>query len=262
MKRLGNPAYRRLGVQGLPWGLGLARSTNYLNKVLRPNPVVGYDPSSLIQFLPQSEPGGAVSYDRSGEGNNGAYTAVTLGQPGVPGIGMTSALYDGATSYNHFHSAGYAADFNELTGTVIQWLKAEAAMWVDGLWRDSLMIRADGNNRIFIVNTAVNNRMRGYYVAGGVAAFADWFGDGRTDWFTATITWNKPLDELKFYIDGIQSGATINGLGVWAGPLDANYQIIGAGSLAPLEVWQGNINPCLTYSSVLSQPEIAYLSAP
>ena len=77
---------------------------SYLDKVL------SVDPSSLVGLWLQNEGSGAVSFDSSGLGHNGAYTAVNLGQPGVPGMGMSSAGYDGLTSFNNIYSAALAND--------------------------------------------------------------------------------------------------------------------------------------------------------
>ena len=82
----------------------------YIYKVLTADEASGYDPSSLIGFWPQNELSGGVSIDHSGLGHDGAYTGVTLGQPGVPGMGMTSPFYDGANDFNNIYSAGLAND--------------------------------------------------------------------------------------------------------------------------------------------------------
>lgn len=65
---------------------------------------------NLVGLWAQNELAGGVSIDYSGHGYDGAYTAVTLGQPGVPGLGMSAAGYDGATSFNNIYSAGFAND--------------------------------------------------------------------------------------------------------------------------------------------------------
>ena len=73
----------------------------YIYKVLTADEESGYDPSGLIQFLPQNELAGGVSIDHSGLGHHGAYTGATLGQPGVPGMGMTSAGFDGLNDFDN-----------------------------------------------------------------------------------------------------------------------------------------------------------------
>jgi len=68
--------------------------------------VSGYLPSAygaLVQSLgpiaywPMDEQSGTVAVDQSGNGRNGAYTAVTLGQPGM-GDGRTAASFDASSA--------------------------------------------------------------------------------------------------------------------------------------------------------------------
>ncbi len=82
----------------------LGVGTSYIDKVL------GIEPANLVGLWPQNESVGSVSLDKSVHMHNGAYTDVTLGQPGVPGSRMTSAGYNGATSLNNIHTAGFAND--------------------------------------------------------------------------------------------------------------------------------------------------------
>lgn len=77
---------------------------SYIDKVL------GIEPANLVGLWPQNESSGSVSLDKSVHRHHGAYTGVTLGQPGVPGMGYTSPLYDGANDYNNIYSAGLAND--------------------------------------------------------------------------------------------------------------------------------------------------------
>ncbi|MCK4788393.1 MAG: hypothetical protein KAV87_31930 [Desulfobacteraceae bacterium] len=85
-------------------------SMGYINKVLKPNSSIGYDPSSLVGFWPQNEKSGLVSIDHSGLGHHGAYQGVDLGRAGVPGMGMTSPFYDGVNDFNNIYGAGLAND--------------------------------------------------------------------------------------------------------------------------------------------------------
>ena len=46
--------------------------------------------------------------------------------------------------------------------------------------------------------------------------------------FCIGLTWDKAGDAVKFFVNGIQSGATATGLGVFAGALSSTQTIIGA----------------------------------
>lgn len=72
--------------------------------------VRGVRPDRLVSLWPQNEPLGHGISTEVIRGYHGAYTNVTLGQTGLQGTGMTSAGFDGATSYNNIHTAGLAND--------------------------------------------------------------------------------------------------------------------------------------------------------
>ena len=146
----------------------------------------------LIQFLPQNELSGGVSIDYSGLGHNGAYTAVTLGQAGVPGMGMSSAGYDGATSFNNVHSAGLVAAFDGTKGSLLTWIKVSAAgVWIDGANRYVANLTADANNLLFIRKTNTNNQIRWQYSARGIAETVFLVTAGPTGYVPVGMTWDK-----------------------------------------------------------------------
>src|SRR3990167_4218733 len=82
--------------------------------------VLNVRPDKLVGYWPMWEPSGAVSYDLSGQGNNGAYTAVTLAQRGM-GDGRTCPLFNGSNSMNNVYSAGLNSDFNNQELTLMLW---------------------------------------------------------------------------------------------------------------------------------------------
>ena len=263
MKRLGDPSFGRLGIQGVPWGFGRLIAKGYIRKVLTPNPAVGYDPSSLIGFWPQNELAGGVSIDYSGLGHNGLYTGVTLGQPGVPGMGMTSPFYDGANDYNNVYSASLNTEFDGAEGTLILWARVAAGAWTDGVLRRLLTIGVDGNNRILLFKSNVNNNFQFTYSAGGTTETQGTAALSNLDYACYAITWSKsalPTGEVRYYIAGVPSGAMDTGLGVWVGNLAANTAVIGAASTGPAAVWSGGVAPALLYNTAKTPAEIAYLS--
>lgn len=64
-------------------------------------------PQNLIGYWPMWEGNGVVSFDNSPNGYDGAYTGVTLAQPGI-GDGRYSAFFDGVNDFNNIYSAGLA----------------------------------------------------------------------------------------------------------------------------------------------------------
>ena len=235
----------------------------YIHKVLNPDPESGYDPSSLIGFWPQNEASGGVSFDHSGLDHHGAYTGVTLGQPGVPGMGMTSPFYDGANDFNNIYSLALNAAINGSEGTLLQWAKVNsAAEWTDGVQRFVCNLTDDVQNRIMIRKSAANNNVDFLYEAGNILELHSEGGITSVNWMVVALTWSAADDEVNSYIDAVLLNTDV-GLGVWAGGgFGATTTVIGAEITTPATVWHGNIGPSLLYAVALTQPAIAYLSTP
>lgn len=237
-----------------------ATFAGYIFKVLNSNSSTGYDPSSLIGFWPQNESVGIISSDYSGFGHNGAYVAITLGQSGVPGMGFTSAFYNGAASYNNIYSAQLAAAFNGNEGTILAWLKMNAlATWTDGIRRDIVMILANGNNFVTFRKAAANNRIEFYYSAGGVLETISLLGASDVDWIPAAITWSKSADRVKAYWNNSEVLPDRNTLGIWAGLPAITTTLIGASTTAPTFEFHGWLGPVLLYTEALTLTELQYL---
>ena len=253
MRRLGQPDYRRLGLGGPPWGLG-PLSLKYARKVL------SVERASLISDLPLWEQAGSVARDFTGNGRNGASVGVTLGEPGI-GDGRTSYGFDGANDYVNWYSAGLAAAFNGAEGTLgPMWFKMPAAAWTDGLVRAS-NIGADGTNYVRLQKAAANGTVAFIYSAGTIQSRTK-SGLSTTDWFSMTITWKKSDDEVKPYWNGVQEGATLNGLGIWAGAPAATRCVIGAALTTPTFPFLGNIQHVPLRNKALTPAQVAYLSKP
>ena len=229
----------------------------YLNKVL------SIESDSLIGVWLQNELSGSVSFDRSGQGNNGAYTGVTLGQPGVPGMGLTSPLFDGANDFNDIYSAELNADFDGAEGTLLAWAKvANAGVWEDSTQRRISTIQVDTENKLYITRTTINNQIQFVYEAGNVQEIQSTSALSNLDFACYAMTWSKSGDAAKYYIAGAASGVTDTGLGTWVGNLVNTGTVMGAGSTAPAQVWSGNIGPVALWNKALTAAQIAYASTP
>lgn len=227
----------------------------YRDRVLKTDP---------IGYWVQDEAGGAVSYDMvtqfSGGARNGTYVGVTLGQPGI-GDGRTAPLFDGALDYNDIYSASLAAAFNGAEGTLMAWARVfNVGVWTDGVLRDIALLFADANNFVVIQKSAVDNRASAQYTASGTVQLRNVaLVSPPTVAFPFAITWSALADEVRVYIDGIQQGATMNGLGVWAGVLAATNTTIGAASTAPILVWNGYIAHAAVWDRPLAPAEVLSL---
>ena len=91
---------------------------------------------------------------------------------------------------------------------------------------------------------------------GGVNKSAVLGGQSMTDWFHFAMTYDSTADELKFWIDGVQSGATLTLNGAWAGALSATEVTIGANSTIPGSVWDGWLAYAAIWTKALTPAEV------
>ena len=253
-KKLGEPGQLPQSKLGSP-----VQMQPYSNKILRTRP------GNLIQYLmvdePLEVPAVAVAIDSSPEENDGAYTAVTLGQPGI-GDGRTAGVFDGATSFLNSYSGAFNADFDGQEFTIFGWGKVSSAgVWVDATERRLRRLLVDGNNRITVRKSTVNDQLDFLYAAGGTLKVISSVSLAATlGCFSWAGTVSLVADEMKFYLNGVQVGATLTGLGTWVGALDAAQTIIGAASTIPVQVWLGTIAHNPTWNAALNADEILELS--
>lgn len=233
-------------------GGGVLDTLAYTNKVLATSP---------IAYWPMAEPSGAVALDESNNSRPGAYTAVTLGQAGI-GDGRTSPLFDGTNSYNNVYTASLAGAFSGAEGSFLIWGKVNSAgVWTDGINRRMILFQVDANNRIGINKAVANNEVDWLYVAGGTSKSAGVTTFSPTTYFTIGLTWSKAADQIKFYVNGAQSGATVTGLGVFAGALSVTQTIIGSlNTGAAAQVWSGTMAHAAVWNTPLTAAQMAALA--
>lgn len=218
-----------------------------------------------IAYWIQDERVGTVSYDwvrrSQGSDQDGAYTGVTLGEPGI-GDGRTSPYFDGVNDFNNVFTATLQGRFNGVEGTAMAWARvANSGVWTDGADRYIVNLRVNAGNNLFIRrNGANNNRIRWRYEAGGIARTVDLTGPNHTDWFFVALTWSASAGatgEVRAYYNGVQTGAIQVALGAWAGNLAAGNTVIGAYSTAPANVWHGYIAHCAVWNRALTPQELS-----
>lgn len=234
--------------------LPFSRPISYAEKV------GGIAASNLIAYWPMSEASGTTALDISGNGRNGAYTAVTLGQTGI-GDGRTAASFDGSTSFNNVYSASLAGAFSGQEGTFSIWLRVSGSgVWTDGITRRAILFLVDSSNRVGIHKAVANNEIDFLYVAGGTSKTGGVTSFSPTGWAHFALTWSLAADELKFYVNGAQSGATQTGLGTFAGALSSTQTIIGSLSTPAAQVWSGFLAHAAVWNTPLSAAQILTLA--
>ena len=177
---------------------------------------------------------------------------------------MSAAGYDGATSFNNIYSASLNAQFNGAEGTLLVWDRVSGAgVWTDASQRNLATLQVNATNKINIRRTAANNTIGFQYVAGGATESQNTGALSNLDYAAYAITWSKsalPTGEVRYYINGVASGATDTGLGAFVGNLANNTTVIGASITTPANVFLGDIAPVLLYNEAKSPAEVAYLS--
>ncbi len=229
-------------------------SSGYREKVLSTGP---------IAYWMQAESSGSVSIDDvNSPAQDGAYTGVTLGQPGI-GDGRTSPFYDSANDFNNVFSASLQGAFNPSEGTLMCWIRVfNAAIWTDGLRHYACLFGADGaTNVAYIRKSTANNTIDFVYAANGTVEIVSPAGITSTDFIQAAITWSVAADEVRAYLDGAQVGVTQNGLGVWVGAFNAVRAVFGStagsGAFTP---WGGNLAHGIPWDRPLAPAEVARLA--
>lgn len=235
--------------------LGADPSMAYTSKVVALAPI-GYWP--LAEAI-----GSTVVVDESGNGRNGVYKAAgepILAQTGI-GDGRTSALFDGSNDFANVYTAGLSGAFNSAEGTIAIWFKVSAAgVWTDATARRSMFLQVDVNNRIRFEKTTTNNQLAGVYIAGGTTSTVLFTTAGPAGWTHLALTWSKSADQMKFFVNGTQQGATQSGLGVWAGALSASGVTLGAATTAATQPTAGYLAHAAVWASVLTPTQIATLA--
>jgi hypothetical protein len=119
-----------------------------------------------------------------------------------------------------------------------------------------IYLAVDANNRVSLVKSNSNNEVDYLYVAGGTSKTGGVTSFSPTTYFHVAMTWSKSADAVKFYVGGVQSGATATGLGVFAGSLATTTTLIGAISQAPANVWNGLMADGAVFNRALSASEV------
>jgi hypothetical protein len=213
--------------------------------------------TDLIGFWIQDETSGATAEDSSAEGNDGAYTGVTLADATY--LGRPVPRYDGVNDVLDVDSAGLDADFDGREGALIVPARVfNSGVWTDGNNRTLAQFRVDAQNRLYITSPADDKSILYRYEANGTSeSYTHTTED--TDWARYGMTWSHSADEVAYYANGSRLFAD-TGLGAWAaGALVV--ATIGAFSAAPAGVWNGWIGPVPLWATALSRSVMERLTA-
>jgi hypothetical protein len=226
-------------------------NVQYMQRVLAADP---------IAYWMQDEKQGGVSYDmvtaRIDGARNGAYTGVTLGQPGIRD-GRTSPLFDGANDYNDVLTASLTAAFDGTEGSLMIWARVSGAgVWADGAERRYIAFEGVGDFILFRKDVAANSMLLIYNDSVGAKSQA--IATSTLDWFNIMMTWSQTANQTIYYFDGVQQGA-IDACAGWGVGLTVRA-VIGAGNTIPSVVWDGYLAHVAVWDRPLAPAEIASLA--
>ena len=211
-----------------------------------------------IQHIRFNEPSGTSAVDWSGNGLNGAYSNVTLGQTGPREDKCAS--FNGTNSFCNLHSAGLASAFSAAAGFVMIVAKVSGAgVLTDGTLRVLTQLRADTSNRIRLFRNTGNNAFVLDYTAGGTASQVP-VTITTSDWFQLILTWDTTADEVKGYLNETQQGSTLSSLGTWSGAINAAYCTHGANDIAGNNSWDGYLAVGIIGNAALTQAQVTALA--
>lgn len=208
--------------------------------------------ANLIGYWRGTEASGTAIVDVSGQGNNGTYTGVALGNPGI-GDGLSCPRFDGVGDYGTLFSAGLAAGFNGQEGTLTCWVRNENFN-VTGVQR-VCTFAADANNIVRIYKNSTAKTIAFQHYVNPASVFIQQINYNPAGWAHLALTWSRSANQVKAFIDGAQIGTTQAGIGLWAGALATAYW--GADTNTPTLCWNGWLCHLALWNAVLTPTEIA-----
>lgn len=217
--------------------------------------------ANLVAMWRLNEATGTVAVD-SKSALNGAYTGTyTLDQAGL-GDGSKSTLFSGGRISLATPITGIDAAMEDKSrGSILTWSKvANAGVWTDGITRSMIEIGADANNRVLLYKNNSSNIVSAVFSSGGVSKFPGLASFSPITWYSTGITWDIPLDKMRFFVNGLQMGSDYTGLGAWVGNLSASWTAIGeVSSSGGSNNFLGNLAPIALWNRALTVSQMAYV---
>ena len=175
--------------------------------------------SALIGYYPLDEASGAVVYDRSGNGRNGAYVnSPTLSNLLAPS-GKLAPLFTGAsTQYINLVTSGLQTAWPGQEGSVSFWTKADsAARWDNATDTHLFVASVNGSNAVAIHHQGVTAKsIRATYTAGATLKGGNYTLYYPSAWVHVSFSWSKAADQLVMRYNGAPT-PTVTALGTWTG---------------------------------------------
>lgn len=212
--------------------------------------------TDLLSHLIMGEASGTTAADASGNSRTGAYSGVTLGQPGM-GDGNTCPTFDGTEDFVNWYTASLRSAFPGKEGGLICWVKISAAVWAEETTRYIARFYVDDPNLLYMSKPNVVDGLQFRYTAGGTAKTVTTYAyGGNENWMCIVMTWSDAGDVLNIYVNGELAG-TASGIGTWSGLPGSGNMAIGAYSTAATFSFLGSVANCSLINRLITAPEAA-----
>jgi hypothetical protein len=162
--------------------------------------------------------------------------------------------FDGASSW--INASSINAKINVNAGTIVLWVKR---IFVNSDPTAAIIsFRADSNNNIEIFRQTLSTWIFRYEAGGTASQITPALDDIPKDqWTQIAFSWDKSADEVKAYINGIQTGSTVTGLGIWAGSVSQGD--LGSSQGGTAAFFKGLVDEVRIYDHALSSDKILNL---
>jgi hypothetical protein len=211
-----------------------------------------------------NDSGGTTMTDTSGNGRDGTYSGVTLGQNGI-GDGQTVGLWDGTNDSGVMTTAGLASAFSFDEGAISLWgWPFNVGVWTDSTQRYFIRFYRDADNEINIVRRTSNNDIEFRREAGGATKTEIIGGLSFTTPTNIIMCWSRAgggvcgAQETKYYINGAQVGSTETAISAQSGSGLTAW--IGDGNGLGFGCFYGYIGHVYLFDRPLTATEIATAS--
>lgn len=216
---------------------------------------------SPYAYWPLNEAAGATTaLDLVGGYNSTALSGVTFGAAGI-GDGNTAATFDGdsATGITLPH-ATLTSVFAKNEGSLVMWLKTDAAALTDGVRRYIMYFFGSTAGGQMIPAKETTNNTAFYHRSGSNVSIKEYFTQASSDWICFAQTWSVSGNALKGFVNGAQVGSTQANIQAWtASPVLANVYLGRGGSVGA--AWKGGIAHFALFSRVLTTDELLALAS-
>lgn len=157
---------------------------------------------------------------------------ISFGDNGI-GDGYTAIRIDGSgLSIVNLYSLTLTTKFNPQEGAMFIYFRPNISnFWTDAAVHNIFRIEAtSGNVTVIRKDSTPNGRLLLEYTSGNAAKQIVASSMTSLDWTFCGVSWSLVANECKGWLNGVQSGATLNALGTWPFTtlLDADRCVIGA----------------------------------